>query len=77
MLGELVEEGVVAFVGGPDGHVVAPGDTPLSGLPEEFGVGMFGEFVEADVAAVDGHGLWVSGKGDDAGASIEFDVAHF
>jgi len=65
-LGELVEEGVVAFVGGPDGHVVAPGDAALSGLPEEFSVGMFGEFVEADVAAVNGHGLRVSREGDDA-----------
>ena len=65
-MGELVEEGVVAFVGGPDGHVVAPGDAALSGLPEEFSVGMFGEFVEADVAAVNGHGLWMCGKSDDA-----------
>ncbi len=75
--GELVEEGVVAFVGGPDGEVVGPGDAALSGLPEEFGVGVFGEFVEADIAAIDGHGLGVSGEGDDAGAVVEFDVADF
>src|SRR4051812_11542361 len=66
LVGELVEEGIVAFVGGPDGHVVAPGDAALCSLPEEFGVRMFGEFVEADVAAVNSHGLGVSGEGDDA-----------
>ena len=65
LLGELVEEGVVTFVRGPDGHVVAPGDAALRRLPEEFGVGMFGEFVEADIAAVNGHGLRVGGEGDD------------
>jgi hypothetical protein len=73
----LIEEGVVAFVRGPDGHVVAPGDSALGGLPEEFGVGVFGEFVEADVAAVNGHGLGVSGEGDDARPGVEFYVAHF
>jgi hypothetical protein len=76
-LGELIEEGVVAFVGGPDGHVVTPGDAGLSGLPEEFSVGMFGEFIEADVAAVNGHGLRMSGKGNDARAVVKFDVADF
>ena len=75
--GELVEEGVVAFVGGPDGHVVAPGDAALGSLPEEFGVGVLGEFVEADVAAVNGHGLGMGGKSNDAGAVIEFDVTNF
>ena len=77
LLGELVEEGVVAFVGGPDGEVVGPGDAALGGLPEELGVGVFGKFVEADVAAVNGHGLGMSGEGDDAGAVVEFDVADF
>jgi len=57
LLGELVEEGVVAFVGGPDGEVVGPSDAALRSLPEEFGVGMFCEFVEADITAVNGHGL--------------------
>ena len=38
---------------------------------------MFGEFVEADVAAIDGHGLGVSGEGDDAGAVIELYGADF
>jgi len=75
--GELVEEGVVAFVGGPDGEVVGPGDAALSGLPKEFSVGMFGEFIEADVAAVNGHGLRMGGEGNDAGAVVEFDVADF
>ena len=64
-------------MGGPDGEVVGPGDAALGGFPEEFGVGMFGEFVEADVAAVDGHGLRVGGEGDDAGAVVEFDDADF
>jgi len=77
LLGELIEEGVVAFVGGPDGHVVAPGDAALGGFPEEARVGVFGKFVEADVAAVNGHGLRVGGEGDDARAVIEFDDANF
>jgi len=45
---------------GPDCEVVGPGDAALSGLPEEFGVWVFGEFVEADVAAVYSHGLRMS-----------------
>ncbi len=75
LVGELVEEGVFAFVGGPDGQVVVPGNAGLGGLPEEFSVWVFGKFVEADVAAVNGHGIGVGGEGDDAGAVIEFDVA--
>ena len=77
LLGELVEEGVVAFMGRPDGEVVGPGDAALHGMPEEFGVSVFGEFVEADVAAVNGHGLRVGGEGNDARAIVEFDVADF
>jgi len=77
LLGELIEEGVFAVVRGPDGEVVIPGDAGLGGLPEEFGVGMLGEFVESDIAAVDGHGVGVGGKGDDTGAVVEFDVADF
>src|SRR6266850_497293 len=77
LLGELVEESVVAFVGGPDGHVEAPSDAALGGLPEKFGIWMPGEFVEADIAAINGHGLWMSGEGNDAGAVIKFDVADF
>jgi hypothetical protein len=38
---------------------------------------MFGEFVEADVAAINGHGLGVGGEGDDAGAVVELDHADF
>jgi len=75
--GELVEEGIFAVVGGPDGEVVAPGDAALGGLPEELGIGVFGEFVEADIAAIDGHGLGVGGEGDDAGVVVEFDVTDF
>ena len=75
--GELIEEGVFAVVGGPDGEIVVPGDAALGGFPEEAGVGVFGEFVEADVAAVHGHGLGVGGKGNDAGAVIELDDADF
>ena len=77
MLGELVEEGVFAVVGGPDGEVETPGDAALGGFPEEFGVGMFGEFVKADIAAINGHGLRIGGEGDDARAIIEFDDADF
>ena len=76
-MGELIEEGIFAVVRGPDGHVVVPGDAGLGGLPEEFGVWMFGEFVEADVAAVNGHGVGVGGEGDDAGAVVEFDITDF
>jgi hypothetical protein len=73
----LVEESVFAVVGGPDGEVTGPGDASLGGLPEEFRVGVFGEFVEADVAAVNGHGVRIGGESDDAGAVLEFDVADF
>src|SRR5580765_8533738 len=77
LLGELIEEGVFAVVGGPNGEVEAPGDAALGGFLEKLGVGMLGEFVEADVATVHGHGLRVGGEGDDAGAVIEFDDADF
>jgi hypothetical protein len=77
LLGELVEEGILAVVSGPDGEVATPGDTALGDFPKEFGVGMFGEFVESDIAAVNGHGMGIGGEGDDAGAVVEFDVADF
>ena len=77
MLGELVEEGVFAVVGGPEGEVVGEGDAALGGFPKEARVGMLGEFVETDVAAVNGHGLGIGGESDDAGAIIEFDDADF
>jgi len=73
----LVEERVFAVVGGPDGEVEAPGDAALGGFPEEAGVGVFGEFVEADVTGVDSHGTRAGGEGDDAGAVVEFDEADF
>jgi hypothetical protein len=38
---------------------------------------MFGEFIEADVAAVNGHGLGIGGEGDDARAVVELDDADF
>jgi len=50
LLDEFVEEGVFAVVGGPDGEVAGPGEAGLSGLPEEFGVGVLGKFVQADIA---------------------------
>src|SRR5438093_607345 len=77
LLGELVKEGVFAVVSGPDGDVVGPGDAALGGFPKELGVGMFGEFIQADVAAVNGHGAGVGGEGEDAGAVVEFDDADF
>ena len=76
-MGELIEEGVFAVVGRPDRKIVAQGDAALSGFPKELCVGMFGEFVEADVAAINGHGVRAGGKGDDPGPVIEFDVADF
>ena len=71
----MVEEGVFAVVGGPDGDVAVPGDAALGNFPEELGIGVFGEFVEADVAPVNRHGLGIGGEGDDAGAGIEFNDA--
>ena len=76
-LGELVEEGVLAIVGRPDGKIMAQGDAALGSFPKEFCIGMFGEFVEADIAAVNGHGLGVGGESDDPGAVVEFDHAGF
>jgi len=73
----LEEQGVLAVVRGPDSYVVAEGGAALGGFPQQTGVGVFGEFVEADVAAVNGHGLGVGGEGDDAGAGVEFDDADF
>jgi hypothetical protein len=66
---ELVEEGVFAVVGGPDGDVAVPVNATLGDFPELTGVGVFGEFVEA---AVDGHGLGVGGEGNNSGAGVEF-----
>jgi hypothetical protein len=77
LLDELVEEGVFAVVGGPDGEVVIPSDTGLGGFPQQAGVGVFGKFVEADVTGVNGHGARVGGEGDNAGAVVEFDEADF
>ena len=33
--------------------------------------------LKADVATVDGHGIGIGGKGDDAGAVLELDVTDF
>lgn len=77
LLGELVEEGILAVVGGPNGEVAIPGDAALGGFPELLGIGMFGELIEADIAAMDSHGVRVGGEGDDAGAVLEFDVTDF
>ena len=77
MLGELVEEGVFAVVSGPDRKIVAQGDAALSGFPKKLCIGMFGEFVEADVAAINGHGVRVRREGDDPGPVVEFDVTDF
>ena len=59
LLDELVEEGVFAVVGGPDGHIAGPGDAALGGLPEEFRIWVLRKFVDADVAAMNGHGVGV------------------
>ena len=75
--GELIEESVLAIVRRPDGHVARPGDAALGGLPEQASVGVLSEFVNADVAAVNGHGVGIGRKGDDARAVVEFDVADF
>ena len=57
LAGEFVEEGVFAVVCGPDSHIETPGDPALGGLPKQLGVAVFGEFVETDIATVNGHGL--------------------
>ena len=77
MLSELVEERVFAVVGGPDGEIVIPSDASLGSLPEQLSVGMFGKFIETDIAAVNGHGVGIGRKSDDARAIIEFDIADF
>ena len=77
LLDELVEEGVFAVVGRPDSHVGSPGDAALGGFPEKPGIGMFGEFIEANIAAIDGHGLRMRRESANGGAVVEFDVAHF
>ena len=77
LLGELVEEGVFAIVSGPDRKIVAQGDAALGGFPKKLCIGMFCEFVEADVAAINSHGVRIGGKGDDARAVVEFDVTDF
>jgi len=77
LLGELIEQGVGAVVGGPDAEVEAPGAAALGGFPEFFGVLMLGKFIEADVAPEDGHGVRVAAEGEDAGAVLEFDVIEF
>jgi hypothetical protein len=41
------------------------------------GVGVFGEFIEANITGIDGHGLGVGREGEDAGAIVKFDDAHF
>src|ERR1043166_4261911 len=56
-LGEFIEESVFAVMGGPNGDGAPPADAALSSFPKETRALVFGEFVEADVAAVNGHGL--------------------
>ena len=75
--GKFVEEGVFAVVGGPDGHVEAPGDTALGSFPEQLGIGVFGEFIQANVATIDRHGLGVRGESTDGGAVVELDETDF
>jgi hypothetical protein len=72
-LGEFIEQCVLGVMGGPKGEVIIPGDAALGGFPEEPGVGVLGEFVEADIAPIDRHGLRVGGEGDDARAVVELD----
>src|SRR5258706_3907592 len=74
---KLVEQGVLAVMGGPDGNVVGPSDAGLGGFPKEFCVRVFGEFVETNVAAIDGHGVGIGGEGNNAGTIIKLDVADF
>src|SRR5438067_2223535 len=76
-LGKLIEEGVFAIVGVPDGKVVTQSNAALGGFPEKFCVGMFGEFIEADIATVNSHGLGIGRESDDARAVVEFDDANF
>ena len=76
-MGELVEEGVFAVVGGPDRKIVAQSDAALSGFPKKLCVRMLGEFVEANVAAVNGHGVRIGRKSDDTRAVVKSDVTDF
>jgi len=76
-LGKLVEQSVFTIMGRPNGQVVIPGDPALGGLPEQPGIGVLGEFIEADVAAIDRHGLGICGEGDDARSRCRIDYANF
>ena len=73
--GEFVEEGVFAVVRGPDCHIVAPGYTALGGFPEKPGIGVFSEFVEADVASMNGHSARVGGESNNTRAIVELNKA--
>jgi len=74
---ESIKEGVAAVVRGPDAESETPGDATGSGSPKGFGVGMEGEFVETNVAAVGTERVRIGAEGDDARAIVEFDVADF
>jgi hypothetical protein len=52
LLGETVEKGVITLVRGPDRKVEGPGHATLGSLPEEFGIRVLGEFIEADIPGI-------------------------
>lgn len=72
-LDEVVEEVVVAAVGGDDFELAAPGDAGVGDGVEELGVGVEGEFVEDAGAAFAGLGVWVGGEGVDVGVVVEME----
>ena len=72
-----MEEGVLAVVRRPDSEIAAPGDAALGGFPEQLRIRVLGEFIQANVAAINGHGLGMGGESEDAGSIVEFDVTDF
>ena len=64
---EFIEQRVVAVVGRPDGQIIAPGDSALGRFPEQPRVEMLGEFIQADVTAINRHRLGICRKDDPFG----------
>jgi len=85
---DLVEEGGGAAMGGDDGELAAPHGDGLGDTVEQALIGVEGEFVEGDVAALAGEGVGIGGKGidtptigeledvgGDIGVAVEEDIA--
>ena len=70
---DFVEDGVCAAMGGDDGDLAAPGGDGFGDLIEHALILMESEFVELDVAAFAGKGVWVGGEAIDAATGGELE----